>query len=111
MWFRICVDQLSRGQRQLVQRAGVLGAVLSDIETHWVRGEPIDAPPTGRHRSRIVSSTQPLLPMSPGRGSSSLQVSQVVAVGPERRLSSLLLGPLFSPAALVVEPGGAVGTT
>jgi len=31
-------DQLSSGERQLVQRAGVLGAVLSDIETRWISG-------------------------------------------------------------------------
>jgi hypothetical protein len=35
-------DELSSGERQLVQRAGVLGAVLSDIETRWIGGEPID---------------------------------------------------------------------
>jgi hypothetical protein len=35
-------DQLSIGERQLVQRAGVMGALLSDIETRWIRGEPID---------------------------------------------------------------------
>jgi hypothetical protein len=35
-------DQLSTGERQLVQRAGVMGALLSDIETRWIRGEPVD---------------------------------------------------------------------
>jgi ribosomal protein L30/L7E len=35
-------EQLSAGERQLVQRAGVLGAVLSDIEARWIRGEPLD---------------------------------------------------------------------
>src|SRR5262245_28590746 len=35
-------DQLSAGERQLVQRVGVLGALLSDIEARWIRGEPLD---------------------------------------------------------------------
>jgi hypothetical protein len=35
-------DRLSTGERQLVQRAGVLGAVLTDMEGRWVAGEPID---------------------------------------------------------------------
>ena len=35
-------DRLSTGERQLVQRAAVLGAVLTDTESRWVGGEPID---------------------------------------------------------------------
>jgi hypothetical protein len=35
-------DQLSTGQRQLVQRAAVTGALLEEIETRWLRGEDID---------------------------------------------------------------------
>jgi len=35
-------DHLSTGERQLVQRAAVLGAVLTDVEARWVDGEPID---------------------------------------------------------------------
>ena len=35
-------DRLSTGERQLVQRAAVLGAVLTDTESRWVAGEPID---------------------------------------------------------------------
>jgi hypothetical protein len=34
---------LSTGEKQLVQRAAVLGAVLTDIETRWIEGQPIDA--------------------------------------------------------------------
>jgi len=36
-------DQLSAGERQLSQRVGVLGALLSDLEARWIRGEPLDA--------------------------------------------------------------------
>jgi hypothetical protein len=35
-------DRLSPGERQLVQRAAVLGAVLTDTESRWIEGEPID---------------------------------------------------------------------
>jgi hypothetical protein len=35
-------DRLSTGERQLVQRAAVLGAVLTDVESRWIAGEPID---------------------------------------------------------------------
>jgi hypothetical protein len=35
-------DRLSTGERQLVQRAAVLGAVLTDTESRWIEGEPID---------------------------------------------------------------------
>jgi hypothetical protein len=34
--------RLSTGERQLVQRAAVLGAVLTDTESRWIEGEPID---------------------------------------------------------------------
>jgi hypothetical protein len=35
-------DRLSTGERQLVQRAAVLGALLCDTESRWIDGEPID---------------------------------------------------------------------
>jgi hypothetical protein len=35
-------DRLSTGERQLIQRAAVLGAVLTDCESRWIEGEPID---------------------------------------------------------------------
>src|SRR5262249_29679916 len=35
-------DQLSTGERQLVQHGAVLGAVLTDMEARWINGEPID---------------------------------------------------------------------
>lgn len=35
-------DRLTTGERQLVQRAAVLGAVLTDTESRWIEGEPID---------------------------------------------------------------------
>jgi hypothetical protein len=35
-------EVLSIGERQLAQRAGVLGALLEDMETRWLGGEPID---------------------------------------------------------------------
>lgn len=35
-------DRLSTGERQLVQRAAVLGAVLTDTESRWIKGAPID---------------------------------------------------------------------
>jgi hypothetical protein len=34
-------DQLSEGQRQLVQRAAVCGAIIADYEARWIAGEPI----------------------------------------------------------------------
>jgi|SoimicmetaTmtLMA_FD_contig_61_635408_length_667_multi_2_in_0_out_0_1 hypothetical protein len=34
-------DQLSEGQRQLVQRAAVCGAMIADYEARWIAGEPI----------------------------------------------------------------------
>jgi hypothetical protein len=36
------VDRLSTGMRQLVQRAAVLGAVLTDTAARWIEGEPFD---------------------------------------------------------------------
>ena len=35
-------DRLSTGERQIIQRAAITGAVLEDIETRWLAGEPID---------------------------------------------------------------------
>ena len=35
-------DILSTAERQMVQRAGVLGAILEDIETRWIGGAEID---------------------------------------------------------------------
>jgi hypothetical protein len=35
-------DRLSTGERQLVQRAAVLGSMLADTEGRWIEGEPID---------------------------------------------------------------------
>jgi hypothetical protein len=36
-------EELSTLQVQLVQRAAVLGAILEDMETRWLKGEPMDA--------------------------------------------------------------------
>jgi hypothetical protein len=33
---------LSAAERELAQRAGILGAVLEDSETRWIAGEPFD---------------------------------------------------------------------
>jgi hypothetical protein len=35
-------DRLSPGERQLIQRAAVLGALLEDTETRWIRSGSID---------------------------------------------------------------------
>src|SRR5262245_43031161 len=35
-------DQLSAGERQLVQRAALCGAITEDFETRWVAGHPIE---------------------------------------------------------------------
>jgi len=35
-------DRLSTGERQIIQRAAITGAVLEDIEARWLAGEPID---------------------------------------------------------------------
>jgi hypothetical protein len=35
-------DRLSTAERQLVQRGGVLGAILTDMEARWLSGEKID---------------------------------------------------------------------
>jgi hypothetical protein len=35
-------DRLSTGERQLIQRAAVLGAVLTDAESRWIAGEAFD---------------------------------------------------------------------
>jgi len=35
-------DRLSTAERQLVQRGGVLGAILTDMEARWLAGEKID---------------------------------------------------------------------
>lgn len=34
-------DQLSEGERQLVTRAALVGAIVSDFETRWVTGESV----------------------------------------------------------------------
>jgi hypothetical protein len=34
-------DQLSAGQRQLVHRAALCGAIVADFEARWVAGQPI----------------------------------------------------------------------
>jgi hypothetical protein len=34
-------DQISEGQRQLVQRAAVCGAMIADYEARWIAGQPI----------------------------------------------------------------------
>jgi hypothetical protein len=36
-------DALTEGQRQLVQRAAVLGAMIEDSETRWIGGAEFDA--------------------------------------------------------------------
>jgi hypothetical protein len=36
-------DRLSTGERQIIQRAALTGALLEDLETRWLSGEPIDA--------------------------------------------------------------------
>jgi hypothetical protein len=35
-------DRLSTGERQLVQHAAVLGALITDTESRWLEGQPID---------------------------------------------------------------------
>ena len=35
-------DQLSVGERQLAQHAAILGAVLTDLGTRWLKGEKFD---------------------------------------------------------------------
>lgn len=35
-------DRLSEGQRQLVQRAAVLGTFIESCEARWLGGEPVD---------------------------------------------------------------------
>jgi hypothetical protein len=35
-------DQLSTGQREIIKRAALSGAVLEDIEVHWLEGQKID---------------------------------------------------------------------
>jgi hypothetical protein len=34
-------DQLSAGERQLVTRAALVGAIVADFEARWVAGEPV----------------------------------------------------------------------
>jgi hypothetical protein len=36
-------DQLSTGERQIVQRAALTGALAEDLEARWLAGEDIDA--------------------------------------------------------------------
>ena len=35
-------DHLSTGERQIIQRAALTGALLEDLEARWLSGEPID---------------------------------------------------------------------
>jgi hypothetical protein len=35
-------DRVSTAERQLVQRAAVLGAMASDLEARWIAGSPVD---------------------------------------------------------------------
>jgi hypothetical protein len=35
-------DQLSAGERQLVQRAALSGAIAADAEACWVAGQPVE---------------------------------------------------------------------
>jgi hypothetical protein len=35
-------DRLSEGERQLVQRAALLGAIVADFEARWVAGQSVD---------------------------------------------------------------------
>jgi hypothetical protein len=34
-------DQVSVGERQLIMRSALLGAIMSDFEAKWVAGEPL----------------------------------------------------------------------
>jgi hypothetical protein len=35
-------DHLSAGEKQLVQRAALTGAIVADFEARWVAGQPVD---------------------------------------------------------------------
>jgi hypothetical protein len=35
-------DRISTGERQIVQRAALTGALVEDLETRWLQGQPID---------------------------------------------------------------------
>jgi hypothetical protein len=35
-------DRLATGERQIIQRAALLGTLAEDLETRWLAGEPID---------------------------------------------------------------------
>jgi hypothetical protein len=37
------LDRLATGERQIVQRAALLGTMAEDIEARWLLGEPVDA--------------------------------------------------------------------
>jgi len=37
-------DQLSAAERQIIQRAAIVGAILEDMEAAWLAGGPIDVP-------------------------------------------------------------------
>jgi hypothetical protein len=37
-------DRLSEGERQLCQRAALVGAIVADFEARWVAGEPVPLP-------------------------------------------------------------------
>ena len=36
-------DRLATGERQIVQRAAMIGTMAEDIEARWLLGEPVDA--------------------------------------------------------------------
>jgi hypothetical protein len=36
-------DRLSAGEKELVQRVAMTGAMAADFEAHWVAGQPIEA--------------------------------------------------------------------
>jgi hypothetical protein len=37
------LDRLATGERQIVQRAAMIGTMAEDIEARWLLGEPVDA--------------------------------------------------------------------
>lgn len=37
------LDRLATGERQIVQRAAMIGTMAEDIEARWLMGEPVDA--------------------------------------------------------------------
>ena len=54
-------DQLSTGERQIVQRAAVTGALIEDYETRWLAGHRLDPAAAGAAadvRRRVSRSPQ-----------------------------------------------------